>query len=67
MPWSSDDVIRVLLSHGWILKGVRGSHHQFWNPAKAGKVTVPHPTKDLPRGTLASIRRSSGIDFGRNP
>jgi hypothetical protein len=30
----------------------------------AGNVTVPHPRKDFPIGTLKSIERQSGIKFG---
>jgi predicted RNA binding protein YcfA (HicA-like mRNA interferase family) len=28
---------------------------------KAGTVTVPHPEKDIPIGTLRSIERHSGV------
>jgi predicted RNA binding protein YcfA (HicA-like mRNA interferase family) len=67
MPWSSGEVIRVLLDHGWQLQRVKGSHHQYRHPTKGGTVTVPHPRKELPRGTLASIGRAAAISFGRNP
>jgi predicted RNA binding protein YcfA (HicA-like mRNA interferase family) len=67
VPWSSDDVIRVLLREGWTLKRVRGSHRQFENRERTRMVTVPHPSREVARGTLAAIRRSTGIDFGRNP
>jgi len=43
---------------------VRGSHHQFRHPTKPGLVTVPHPEADLPRGTLRSIERQSGLKLG---
>jgi predicted RNA binding protein YcfA (HicA-like mRNA interferase family) len=33
----------------------------FKHPGKSGRVTVPHPYKDLPIGTLKSIERQSGI------
>jgi predicted RNA binding protein YcfA (HicA-like mRNA interferase family) len=67
VPWSSDDLIRILLREGWVLKRVRGSHHQSENRKRTRMVTVPHPSREIPRGTLAAIRRSTGIDFGRNP
>jgi predicted RNA binding protein YcfA (HicA-like mRNA interferase family) len=38
----------------------KGDHHQFKHPAKPGLVTVPHPKKDLPMGTLRSIYRQAG-------
>ncbi|WP_239446724.1 type II toxin-antitoxin system HicA family toxin [Mailhella massiliensis] len=39
----------------------KGDHHQFKHPTIPGRVTVPHPKKDIPPGTLASIRRQSGL------
>jgi hypothetical protein len=38
-----------------------GSHQHFKHPNKAGIVTVPHPRKDIPIGTLKSIERQSGV------
>jgi predicted RNA binding protein YcfA (HicA-like mRNA interferase family) len=38
-----------------------GSHVQFRHPDQKGRVTVPHPKKDIPIGTLKSIERQSGI------
>jgi predicted RNA binding protein YcfA (HicA-like mRNA interferase family) len=58
---SSREIIRLLESDGWVLGRVSGSHHQFFHPLKAGVVTVPHPKKDLPAGTIKSIERQSGI------
>jgi predicted RNA binding protein YcfA (HicA-like mRNA interferase family) len=40
---------------------VKGSHHHFKHPTKPGIVTVPHPKRDIPVGTLASIERQAGI------
>lgn len=56
----SADVIKQLESDGWVLQRVAGSHHQFRHPAKPGLVTVPHPRKDVPTGTLRSIYRQAG-------
>ncbi len=44
-----------------MLKNVVGSHHQFVHPTKPGKVTVPHPKKDLALGLLKAIGRQAGI------
>jgi predicted RNA binding protein YcfA (HicA-like mRNA interferase family) len=55
---SSREIIRELLDDGWFQVAQRGSHVQFKHPTKAGRVTVPHPKKDLPAGTVASIRSS---------
>lgn len=45
---------------GWILVSVRGSHHQFKHPEMPGRVTVPHPVRDLAPGTVISIYRQAG-------
>jgi len=58
---TSADVIRALKRDGWSEARVKGSHHHFKHPTKPGIVTVPHPKKDIPRGTLASIERQAGI------
>lgn len=51
----------MLKDDGWTLKSIEGSHHHFVHPTKEGKVTVPHPKKDLPKGTLNSILKQAGL------
>jgi len=51
----SKEIIKVLETDGWMLAAVKGSHFQFKHHSKAGRVTVPHPRKDLPKGTVKSI------------
>lgn len=58
---SSGDLIRLLLDDGWYLDSTRGSHHHFKHPEKKGKVTVPHPKKDLPQGTANAILKQAGL------
>jgi predicted RNA binding protein YcfA (HicA-like mRNA interferase family) len=57
----STDVIKKLERDGWQQVAVRGSHHQFKHPTKPGRVTVPHPKKDLPAGTVNSILKQAGL------
>ncbi|MEW6113638.1 MAG: type II toxin-antitoxin system HicA family toxin [Thermodesulfobacteriota bacterium] len=59
----SREVIKRLEADGWYRVGQEGSHVHFKHPTKAGRVTVKHPLKDIPKGTLASIRRQSGLDL----
>ena len=59
------EVITALLADGWREVRVRGSHHHFRHAEKLGTVTVPHPMRDLRRGTLKSIERQSGLRFRR--
>ncbi len=56
----SGRLIRMLRQDGWGHVATKGSHWQFKHPAKPGRVTVPHPKKDIPRGTVASIYRQAG-------
>ena len=56
----SRDIIRRLRDGGWFLDRIRGSHHQFRHPLRPGTVTVKHPVRDMPIGTVKSIERQSG-------
>ena len=60
---NSRRVIRRLERDGWLLRNIKGSHHNFTHPSKPGLVTVPHPLKDLPIGTLRSIFRQAGWNW----
>lgn len=58
---NSREVIRRLEAAGWVLMKIKGSHHHFKHPLRTGKVTVPHPLRDVKAGTLANIERQSGV------
>ena len=58
---NSRDIIRELKKGGWYEVNQVGSHKQFKHPRKAGRVTVPHPKRDVPPGTLRSIEKQAGI------
>ena len=58
---NSREVIKRLTAAGWQRVRVSGSHHHFRHPTRPGTVTVPHPKKDLPKGTLKSVERQSGV------
>jgi predicted RNA binding protein YcfA (HicA-like mRNA interferase family) len=60
---SSRDIIRLLLDDGWYEVGQTGSHKHFKHPVKKGKVTVPHPRRDLSVKTVKSIEKQSGVDL----
>ncbi len=57
----SADIIKLIRTDGWYLVHVVGSHHQFKHPSKPGKVTVPHPKKDLPLATARSILKQAAL------
>jgi predicted RNA binding protein YcfA (HicA-like mRNA interferase family) len=58
---TSSEVIKRIKAAGWQLARTKGSHQHFKHPAHPGIVTVPHPKKDLPIGTLKSIEKQSGV------
>jgi predicted RNA binding protein YcfA (HicA-like mRNA interferase family) len=57
----SRKVIKILKQNRWFEVAQSGSHLQFRHPKQKGRVTVPHPKKDLPIGTIKSIERQSGL------
>jgi predicted RNA binding protein YcfA (HicA-like mRNA interferase family) len=57
------ELIKKLKRDGWYLVKVQGSHHQFKHESKKGKVTIKHPDKDIPLGTLRSIFKQAGWDW----
>jgi predicted RNA binding protein YcfA (HicA-like mRNA interferase family) len=60
---TSKELIKLIEAAGWTLDRVKGSHHQFRHPTRSGTVTVPHPVKDLPKGTIRSIYRQAGLPW----
>ncbi|WFU72001.1 type II toxin-antitoxin system HicA family toxin [Bradyrhizobium sp. CB2312] len=58
---NSRDIISALQRDGWVQAAQKGSHVQLKHPTKPGRVTVPHPNRDIPLGTLKSIERPSGL------
>lgn len=61
--YSSREVIKILQADGWFEVGCDGDHHQFKHLTKKGRVTVTHPKKDIPLGTLKRIEQQAGIKF----
>lgn len=58
-------MLKRLLDDGWVEVARKGSHVQLRHPTKPGRVTVPHPRRDLPVGTLRSIERQARLRLGR--
>jgi len=56
------DLIKMIEADGWYEVRVTGSHHHFKHPTKKGLVTIPHPKKDLPSGTVKSILKQAGLN-----
>ena len=61
--YSSREVIQILTADSWYEVGCVGDHPQFKHPTKPGRITVTHPRKDIPVGTLKRIEKQAGIKF----
>jgi predicted RNA binding protein YcfA (HicA-like mRNA interferase family) len=58
-------IIKRLKEDGWLEAHCVGSHHKFTHPTKNGAVTVIHPQKDYAIGTLKSIYKQAGWEWGQ--
>ena len=61
--YSSREIIKMLQDDGWYEVSCVGDHHQFKHPTKKGRVTVTHPKKDIPAGTVRNIEKQAGVKF----
>ncbi|WP_026684908.1 type II toxin-antitoxin system HicA family toxin [Heyndrickxia coagulans] len=60
--YSSKELIKLIQDDGWYIVNTVGSHQQFKHPTKKGRVTIPHPKKDLPINTVKSILKQAGLE-----
>ena len=57
------EVRKALRQAGWILVRTKGDHEQWQSPDGRTVVTVAgQDNKDVPVGTLRSIRQSTGLE-----
>ena len=61
--YSSREILKILKTDGWFIVNITGSHTQLKHYTKSGKVTVPHPKKDLPLKTVKSIFIQAGLNL----
>ncbi|MGN7840826.1 type II toxin-antitoxin system HicA family toxin [Pseudomonas sp. 22490] len=57
----SREVIDLIEADGWYWVETKGSHNQYKHPTKPGRVTVPHPKSEIPKGTLHNILKQAGL------
>ena len=62
MNQSPQHLIKLLETHGFLLKRSKGSHHIFYNSILNITVVVPMHNKDIKKGTLLAILKQAGID-----
>ncbi len=56
-------LITLLERYGFVIDHVSGSHYILYNEVRHVRVVVPYHGKDMPRGTLLTIIKSSGLDI----
>lgn len=59
--YSSREIVKTITKDGWYEVNCVGDYHQYKHPIKKGRLTIPHPKKDLPIGTVRSIFKQAGI------
>jgi predicted RNA binding protein YcfA (HicA-like mRNA interferase family) len=58
----SGDLIKLLKEHGCeFVRHGKGDHQIWYSPITKRKFQVPHPKKQIPIGTLKSIKKQAGI------
>jgi len=58
---NSREILKRLIEDGWYEVGQAGSHKQLKHEIKPGRVTVPHPKKEVPIGTIKSIEKQASL------
>jgi len=58
---NSSDIVKQLERAGWVLRGVKGSHHVYIHPDKPGHISVPHPKKDMGTGLAHKPLKQAGL------
>ena len=58
---NSTEIIKLLEKSGWVLRGVKGSHHIYTHPEREGHITVPHPKKNLGIGLVNKLLKQAGL------
>jgi len=61
MVRDSKKLIKKVEADGWKLVRITGRHHHFRHSSKTGTVTIPHPKRDLPKGTVNSILKQAQL------
>lgn len=55
------ELIKKFEKLGYVIDRQKGSHIILYHPAKGKRLVIPMHVKDLPKGTLLSIVKQSGL------
>lgn len=59
--YSSRELIEIITRDGWYFVEQEGSHRHYKHFVRLGKVTIPHPRKDVPLKTARSVLKQAGL------
>lgn len=59
-------LLKILLKEGFEIDHITGSHYVLYNPVFRKRAVIPFHCKDLSKGIIHSILKSSGFDT-KNP
>ncbi|MGB7294526.1 MAG: type II toxin-antitoxin system HicA family toxin [Candidatus Aminicenantales bacterium] len=60
------EAIEMIEKDGWFMVRRKGSHRQFKHNSEKGLVTIAgHLNDDLAKGTINSIFKQAGLNYGR--
>ena len=54
-------LLKILKKRGFQLDRTTGSHFIFYNKIDKKRITIPFHRKELPKGTIMSILKETGI------
>ena len=52
---------KMVRKDGWKLESIEGSHYHYRHALKAGKVTIPYHSGDIPKRVVNSIKQQAGL------
>ena len=60
---TSKKLLKIFLQEGFVIDRITGSHYILFNESLRKRISIPYHIKDLPKGTLHTIIKFSGVDF----
>lgn len=62
---NSKKLIKIFLKEGFKIDHITGSHYVMFSSISNKTITIPYHIKDLPKGTIHSIIKASGIEMNK--
>lgn len=60
------NIEKKMVTNGWFLVRINGSHHQYKHPINPNTITIPnHSNKDLSVNILKNLEKITGLSLRR--